>query len=1681
MNVGSKLRTGPPVKVLEEPFKSIAQFECWKHSVAYNLRLDPDFKPYLKPNVVFGKKSRAAPNRALQTTGTGDDRVTAEEKCDIVDMMLMQISNFCPTIPHNDIVKDCASLNEVWQTIRLHSNIESSGALLNDCFNITRNSSETPQQLYSRLKQAYDDSLIKANSLKYRDAVLAADEELSPTLHCSIILHWLQLLHPGLRDLVTQRFGTELRGASYAAIFPEISRSVDSLMKELTGADASSVCRYDESFSNRARGSYSRSKPSTRSSQGNSARSCDYCRITGRRAYATHSIDDCRFLKHETTKSSYGSSRAMEDIDEHYEEFTREYPGADSRLISVTTHIVNRVTLSSSPVLPLQHRGKDYNLTIDTGGTCSILDDKTADAMGCEIHPTSQRAKMADGGTELDVIGETTVELHRPGESKVYTLNALVCRVFDHCILAGMPFLESNDVGVRPALHQILIEGKPKVTYKPQTSAGRVRRVSNYTIHSSARTVLLPGESTVHKLPESLGVNMSVAVEPRIDSSHNRSSSELFPKPQVYDVKDGTVKLENTTSEPVLIKKHEQICIVQSPVCQEDVQSSLASAVVVESSPGVSVCHSKSVAYSTPAKICPDGEYSPEQVADFTSLVRDYDELFNPQVGTYNGKAGELYVEVNMGPSPPPQHKGRTPFYGRSNMNELDDKFDELLEKKVLARPQDVGVNVEIVNPSFLVRKSNSTDKRLVTDFGQISGYCRPTPTKMPNVDDTLRQIAAWSHLGKTDFSTSYYQLLLRQSSQKYCGVVSPTKGVLVYTRGCMGLPGTEVALEELTSLLFGKLVRQGKVAKLADDLFVGGNSPQELRDNLEEVFGILLENGLRLSAKKTVIAPKSCVILGWLWSRGFLKATPHRLSALGEVKPPQTVSAMKSFLGAYRFLSRVIKNYASLLKPLEEMIAGKAGSTSSIKWSEDELAAFGKAQAALKDPKTIILPRASDTLWIVTDAAVRPTAVGATLYAVRDGKSHLGGFYNAKLPPFQSRWLPCELEGVAIGLSLKHFAPYIIQSEHRVCVLTDSKACVEAVQRFRRGELSSSARLMTFISAVSAANAEIKHISGASNIFSDFVSRNPVQCDDFSCQICKFVKDSVASVVAAISVSDVLAGRVQLPFGNKKAWYDIQQECPDLRRVYNYLQNGTSPGKKGRNLKLVRRYISAKVMISSEGTLVVRLLEPLQPVKERIVIPQQSLHGILTVLHLRLGHPTAGQMHKVFIRQFFALQLDSAIAAVSKSCHQCEALREVPKALVEQSTDAPPERVGQMFAADIIKRHRQLILVLRECVSSYTVAEFIERETAAEVSAGLLRLCNLVRPAPFVPISIRVDPAPGNRSIFLDIRGNDVLKAQNIHLVIGRELNKNKNPVSEKAIRELIREMLILSPEAVQITSSILSQAVANLNSRIRATGMSAHEVHTQRDQASGVQLCLDDGRLIEDQHQRRNSNHKFSEVSKAGFKPPRPAAVVKAGDIVYLYSESSKEKARPRYLVLTVNGRWCKLRRLADKRLGARTYDAKVEEIFKVPDEMDISLPASPVDDEDDDAVFKIIPPSQPDPVKFPCCVCHAEVRDGDEALCCDTCSQWCHISCGHVPRMEYRRLQKEGEFPWVCPVHPQVSGSESSSDSEDEEHDEVEEVDVLPLVTELPPLEVVPSVEGRPVRSKKAPDFLGVDASD
>ena len=92
-----------------------------------------------------------------------------------------------------------------------------------------------------------------------------------------------------------------------------------------------------------------------------------------------------------------------------------------------------------------------------------------------------------------------------------------------------------------------------------------------------------------------------------------------------------------------------------------------------------------------------------------------------------------------------------------------------------------------------------------------------------------------------------------------------------------------------------------------------------------------------------------------------------------------------------------------------------------------------------------------------MTDGSLHSKAIGATLYVVRNGVPKLGGFFSTRLPVNQAGWLACEIEGIAIASALYDFAPLIRQSEHGPHILTDSKRCIQASEKFYRGEFSPS------------------------------------------------------------------------------------------------------------------------------------------------------------------------------------------------------------------------------------------------------------------------------------------------------------------------------------------------------------------------------------------------------------------------------------------------------------------------------------------------------------------------------------------------------------------------------------------------------------------------------------------------
>ena len=178
--------------------------------------------------------------------------------------------------------------------------------------------------------------------------------------------------------------------------------------------------------------------------------------------------------------------------------------------------------------------------------------------------------------------------------------------------------------------------------------------------------------------------------------------------------------------------------------------------------------------------------------------------------------------------------------------------------------------------------------------------YSKPQPSLLPDVDSTLQLIAQWSHIIVTDLTSAFYQIPLAKESMKYCDVVAPFKEYESTLDPLWVCPVRKLSWRWLCAASLALCY----VGKIADDRYCSGNTPQELFCNWKRVLQALHNCNLRLSARKTIICPKTITILGWIWSAGSLSASPHRLNTLTTYREPSTVDQMRSFIGAYKVLS---------------------------------------------------------------------------------------------------------------------------------------------------------------------------------------------------------------------------------------------------------------------------------------------------------------------------------------------------------------------------------------------------------------------------------------------------------------------------------------------------------------------------------------------------------------------------------------------------------------------------------------------------------------------------------------------------------------------------------------------------------------------------------------------------------
>ena len=1198
-----------------------------------------------------------------------------------------------------------------------------------------------------------------------------------------------------------------------------------------------------------------------------------------------------------------------------------------------------------SPKLVVHLKSVSAEALLDSGAELNVLDSEFAARAGIKSTCTTVTAKAANKQT-LNVKGQSAEQISLSCQTeegdKVIDLGfVLIVEGLGVACIIGQPGIVQNNIIYLPKKKIILLAGGDTIHQVPWNKGAATHTIAR----SDTNVILSPNEDYCFKLPPIMSQLSHVAVTPR-------PSTLSWLKPSVLPVTDNSIYLRNTSDCTITIKKQNHLADIRQAVAHEnDLDKKLPPAVshsgfIPDDFQYRDFAKQRVLSKSAlqQIQIDPDSQLSQSDRDIFVGLHNKYVHLFSTQPGKYNGHFGYVENRLQFSSLPAPNSKTYIPNYSPTMNKLLAEKMDNLEQWGVLVPPESVGVQVQFVSPSMLVPKTDSPDYRLVTDFAALNVYLKRVPNTSATIAQARARIARAKFVVHLDLANYFYQSGLQHGDIQYLGTVHPFKGLRVYTCDPQGLKGASERSYEKLLRIYGDLIQENRLAQMADGLHVLGMSIPELARNYEEVLRRAELCNLTFKPSKVCVCPRTINLFGWVLDGEKWLPTQHTISTLTSAPVPKTVKQMRSFLGSFKQLSASLPKYAETIYELEKVAAGRK-SGERIVWTDTLQECFQRAKQLASNPVGLAEPRPTDTLRTYSDYSAETKAVGGRLTILRkqeDGSTVelVGGFFSAILAKHKQRWLPCEGEACAIRLVLEHFQHHIRESENQTIHYTDSMPCVLAWRRSLKGAFSASARIATFLTGLSTLSVELHHKPGKMLHTSDYASRHPAVCTFDNCQICRFVREwedagDLASKIRHVSIEDIRSGRMLMPLTQKIPWKNIQNRDSVHNKLRELITTQQLPNTKKTNgpftkLKLLHnKYTEGKLFIDKDSMFMVRT--PLGHFNgAAISVPHTIYPGLVSALHIQLDHPSRNQLSDLLDRYFYTPGGRAIVEDISENCVQCAAMKTLPKVLLKDTTEIPAGMATD-FAADVIERANQKILVVKENLSSFTRACLIPDQTATTLRNALLSL--ILEIIPESGANVRVDSAPAFQSLSTECQQNDsLLNKYKIKITLGRTFNKNKNPTAEICNKELQKEVLKLTGSSGKITELQLIMVLRNMNNRIRYNGHTSKEIIYRRDILNNKPIPINDDKLRMNMENNRSLSSQASQQSKSKTHQPTPTQSFNIGDLVFIRDGKSKNSPRDTYIIEDIQDKFYIIRKFNTK-LRQRVYKALADEIIKIP----------------------------------------------------------------------------------------------------------------------------------------------------
>ena len=210
-------------------------------------------------------------------------------------------------------------------------------------------------------------------------------------------------------------------------------------------------------------------------------------------------------------------------------------------------------------------------------------------------------------------------------------------------------------------------------------------------------------------------------------------------------------------------------------------------------------------------------------------------------------------------------------------------------------------------------------------------------------------------------------------------------------------------------------------VAVYFDDIFVSGKTREAHDRNLRKVLERLVKHGLTVRKGKCVFAKESISFLGYELSEQGVHISQEKIDAIVNMKAPENVAELQSFLGVLTFFSHFIRNYAEIVSPLYELLRSDV----KWQWTPERKEAFENAKKHLVSRDTLVHYNPDLPIKITFNAS--PRGLGAVLFHVFPNNEQKPIAYASRVfTRAEQNYSQLDREALALVFGVKKFHQYV-------------------------------------------------------------------------------------------------------------------------------------------------------------------------------------------------------------------------------------------------------------------------------------------------------------------------------------------------------------------------------------------------------------------------------------------------------------------------------------------------------------------------------------------------------------------------------------------------------------------------------------------------------------------------------